>query len=217
MQIPRENNNLRFRLAASLLGSFMRVNDQHHTTAQENVVFFRVCRLLQSIGFNGEVHKNPVIYIEGKLHRPDIYIPALGLIIEVDGRIHEKDSHQQKIDAERDEVYRFDVGLWLEVIPNWRAHNSYQLTLLLLPLLQDRIKKPPPRTSYIWTAKAISAGRKDYVAHVLKGTAFKKGSAGKSHGFKLHHWFGGFKIVIRPKKQKLEITMDDISDLNNEC
>ena len=177
---------------------------ENETTAQEIVVATAVCRWLKELKIRCRVFRNPILYFDGKIYRPDIYIPALGLIIEVDGRAHERCDgrflNQQRSDEVRDESYHEHMGVWVYPIPNWVAHNNFQLGMLIKGLLSDMDKKRPSRTQYNRTAKAITSSREQFQEdYPAEYAAMKSGDAGYQGGYRIQHAWGGFQTEIRPK------------------
>lgn len=116
---------------------------EHETTLAESLVRSSVVEICREIGFVGKVFFNPLIIdSEGRARRPDICIPKLGLIIEVDGASHDRWARVISSDLSREEFY-IELGFQAPfVITNHDAINDFRRGFLLRSVLKDFISHP---------------------------------------------------------------------------
>lgn len=179
----------------------------HQTTAPEDTIFQISLALLEEIGYAGEIHRNVEIPLDGIAFVPDLYIPQLGLVISVDGRIHEHGyenewlRRRQLLDGAKDYIFK-RAGIDILVVHNYETVNRSSLAVRLRNILSVLVSNPPTTRQLNKTKKTICRGRRDLsLKYSERFSSRKVGTAGIQFGRTIYHHYFGFKVLLRKKKR----------------
>lgn len=176
----------------------------HDRTESEERVLLQILLALRIIGYSGEVHVRCFLANQlGKVRRPDIYIPRLGLAIEVDGLTRDA-WHERASDMEARDLFYPSIGLNPPWIIQSTTTVSHFKTERFLRDLKTYIfeEKLSPRVRNA-VNKRIHDGRKLYEKSnvgLFNGSGTEVPALSREmndNGFKEYRHFGGTRIILR--------------------
>lgn len=176
---------------------------ENRTTQAEERFRNKIVYRLRLDGYQGEIWFNVVLVCDGRLLCPDIYLPDVGLAIEVDGRRHDSNEWQLAKDSDRDELYH-SMGIWLYRITNLdavtegKANGRVTEIMALIRSFKHDLER------ILNARKAITAGHDAFLTkhpnmreHLLGD--FRTGNVGDQLR-PMHHyrWFDGIRLKLAP-------------------
>ena len=173
-----------------------------NTTTHEEAVFAEaLIKAIAAEGMNLELFRNVFLGRKGSILRPDIYIPAAGLVIEVNGSSHYTPAGMSKDDWRLRNYTKLRLNVMQ--ITNQDVADHFTRTRLIseiLTILRNNLLSEGERNKI---RVLVYQGRKS-VEHLLQGdtgciTQARIIPEGALKGFKEIPAFGGSKFIFRKK------------------
>jgi very-short-patch-repair endonuclease len=182
---------------------------EHESTQAANSVFYGLVRALKTSGVKCEVHKNTVLGLSGKYKRPDMLIPSAGLVIEIDSRGGMDPQQKLREDSERDAFYS-RLGLQVLSISDSEASNEPSRSARIQKIVDlvrhanlTRERRTLIRVNICLGRKSLSTKFPHIADYKTTNGDEVADPASDAKGLKLLKWWGGTKVIIRPKRDKL--------------
>ena len=172
------------------------------TTHEESEFADALIKAIDAEGFNLELFRNVFLGYKGSVLRPDILIPAYGLVVEINGSSHNTVPGMAKDAAKRE--YYAKLKLFVMDIENVDAHDPVTRQRLVTGIINHLKANPLDKKKRGLIRVNICAGRKtldekvrSFAGTVQHAVTFTEGSL---KGFKVSPAYGGSKFIFRKKR-----------------
>ncbi len=190
----------------------------HDKTEAEDKLVFELLMFLKSVGFSGELHcRSFIANVDGKVRRPDIFIPRYGLAIEIDGRTRDGWQKRQTDLEPRDQFY-ITLGLHPPlIVPAAWTVSDQRIKRLKYELKQHlhEERMTPQRRRRV--TKEICHGRQIFEKNhpgIFNGSGSLAAQFSADlalNGFTEIRHFGGTKFILRTEYKKKAFPKIDLS------
>jgi hypothetical protein len=172
------------------------------TTTEESLFADALIHAIAAEGFNLELYRNVFLGHQGTVMRPDIYIPAYGFVVEVNGPRHERTDVMAK-DA-RNRTHYEKLKLFVYEVSNADAKDGTSRTKKIAEIIAHLKSNALDAKRRGLIRVNVCAGRKTVADKTARFTStldtMVTFSEGALKGFRAIPSFGGSKFIFRKKR-----------------
>lgn len=175
----------------------------NETTHAEENFRNKIVYRLRLDGYQGEIWFNVILWHRGQILRPDVFLPDVGLAIEVDGRRHDSNEWQLVKDRDRDDLYA-SMGIWMYRLSNHDAINEGKVNgriteiMTLIRSLRNDFDRILKAKAAVERGHSKLLEKNPNLKHDLPNDWRTKDT--RSPDKPMHHarWFGGIRMKLAP-------------------